>query len=105
MQILRASASAQQVHPSTAQLACTRAGQQEAHATGFDETVDLIEECGQPLNLINDDDPVLRRQFLREAGRILTERQIDRTVKEVVDPHARQRVCNQKAFARLAWTK
>lgn len=102
VQEARARATAEQVHAAAPQLARARSGEHEAHAALLDEPVHLVEEDRQLLDLVDDDQPILRRQLLPEATGALAERQEHLGIEQVVDLGSRQGVADQRRLAGLA---
>ena len=74
----------------------------KSQAARLNETVHLVQQFRQPLDLVNHDDSVFRAKLLSHAPRILTESQDRRSVQEIVDTRAAQCVLNEKCLARLS---
>ena len=68
MQRRRRAAAAEKVGSAAPELAGARACQHEALILFVDEELDLIEQHGELLDLIDDDDLVSLRQLLAKAG-------------------------------------
>ena len=75
----------QEIDSPPAQRAGARSGEQEVNSAFFDQPVDFVPELRQPLNLVNDDRPGLRRKLFREASRILAQGKPGGAFQEVVD--------------------
>jgi hypothetical protein len=71
------------------------------HPLRFDEPVNLVQQVRQALNLVNDDDAILRCQFLANTAGILTQSQINRTVEKIIDSGADEGMANQEGLACL----
>ena len=71
----------------------------------FDEPVYFIEQFGQLLNLVHNDQPVAPFQFLAKARRPVAEGPEDITIEQVIDFRRRQGTMDQGGLARLARTK
>jgi hypothetical protein len=68
----------------------------------FNEPVNFVQELGQALNFIDNDDTVFGSKFLCHTTWVLTESQIGRRIEKIVEPHPLQCMANQKGFPRLA---
>ena len=71
MQVPGAGAAAEQVHAAPAQLARARSGQQEPDAALLDQAVNLVQQLGQALHLVDHHQLVAKRQFLPQPPRPL----------------------------------
>jgi hypothetical protein len=67
--------------------------------------VDLVEQGGEPLDLVEDSDLVPRSDLLGELGRTPAESEKDVAVEEVEDLVLRQRVANEGGLPSLARPK
>ena len=68
-----------------------------------DEPLDLVEELRQPLDLVDDDYPIVWAQLLLEPPGITRQREVGSGVEEVVDPVPLHCLRHQEALARLPW--
>ena len=91
----------EQVHAAATEFARARPRQQELDPALLDQTVDLVQEFRQTLDLVDDDDAVGGREFLGDAPRLLAQGEIGRMVEEVIEPHAWERVADQETLSRL----
>ena len=105
MEISNASPPSEEVHAASSKPPGTRAREEEPHASGFDETVDLVQQLGQTLDLVHDDETVPRPQLLPQAPWPLTQGEKDGAVQEVVEACVRKRALDKKGLSRLARTQ
>src|SRR5688572_21877323 len=98
MEMFRTRASAQEIHACASELAGAGAGQQEPKSARLDEAMDLVEDLGKALDLVDDHQPLVARQLLTQASRIATEGEVNGTVEEIVDPRVLERFSNEKTF-------
>jgi hypothetical protein len=94
-------AAAEQVDPAAPKLARVRSRQQEAHAPGLDQAVYLVQECWEPLDLVDHHDAVSRAELLGEPAGALAERQVHRRVEEVIDLRLLEGITDQGRLAGL----
>ena len=92
-------ASSEQVHAAALQFACARPRQEKADSPGLDQSMDLVQQDGKPLYLVDDDDLVVRLELLPQPFRIAAQREEDLVVQEVVDPRFGQRSTDEVRLA------
>ena len=102
MQVFRPRPSPQEVDPALSKLTGTRPREQKANPSLLDEAVYFIQQYWEPLNLVDDDQPILRSEFFRQLLWALTECQIDGCIEEVVDAGTTEGLGDQKALPGLA---
>jgi hypothetical protein len=105
MEIFRSRPSAQKVDAAPTELPGTRSSEQKSSTSLFDQTVDLIEQGREPLDLIDDHNAIFGPQLFRQALRALAQPKIHGTIQEIVDPRPLHAMSNQETFAGLPWSQ
>jgi len=99
----RARASGEQIRAPAPQLARARAGHREAQPAPLDQAVDLVEQLGHPLDLVQHDPAgVVLRDHLREPVRRGREALVGAGLQEVEDERVRELGAQPGRLARPA---
>jgi hypothetical protein len=105
MEAQRSGPPTEQVDPAAPQLARAGAGEEKADAPLLDESMHLVQEIRQPLDLVDDHDLAIADDLLLDAAGFTAEGQIGRGIQEIVDPHAGKRMGDERRLPRLPWTE
>jgi len=96
---------AKEVGSTSADLAGTGTGHEETDSPALNQAMDFVQELGQTLNLIYDNQTVLWGYLLCDTTGILTQSQKDRGVQKVIHSHVFHGLVDQRCLAGLAWSK
>lgn len=101
MEVEGAGTAAEQVHAAAPELPRARAGEQEVQRAGLDEPVDLVQELGQALHLVDHHEALVVPDLGADETGIAAQCQVDRCVEQVVDARTGESVAEERRLAGL----